>query len=127
MVGDREIPCSLVFRTGAIISFDRLRRETDEISTKYNRSQKPVKKRGRPHGGRTRVPNVGHHRLVFEKMHKELREREKRRRRSRYAINFLPEERDRRLRLGVAAGRRLSADLSNSIAIGKQIPIFYLM
>jgi hypothetical protein len=26
--------------------FDRLRRETDEISTKYNRSQKPVERWG---------------------------------------------------------------------------------
>lgn len=52
---DREIPSERAARTGAIISFDRLRRETDEISTKYNRGQKPVEKRGkqaeRPRGG----------------------------------------------------------------------------
>ena len=50
-IGDgriREIPRSLTPRIGAMISFDRLRRETDEISTKYNRGQKPVEKRGRP-------------------------------------------------------------------------------
>lgn len=57
-----------------MISFDRLRRETDEISTKYNRGQKPVEKRGRPHGGSLCVPNVGHHRLVFEKIHEESNE-----------------------------------------------------
>lgn len=53
-------------RPGAIISFNRLRRETDEISTKYNRGQEPVEKRGNQTRWEPRATNVGH-RLVFEK------------------------------------------------------------
>lgn len=96
-----------------MISFDRLRRETDEISTKYNRGQKPVGKRGRPRGGSLCVPNVGHRRLVFEKIHEEPSEKREKGDRSRCTTDSPSRGRDRAWVETRVATSGLSIDLLN--------------